>query len=1158
MAGAGCRGVAGAWLALALVACSEDPERGDAGPSTDALDVLAPDDVPSRADAAGDTAADAPAEDDAAPHGEDTSGLAGPYEPCTGPKDCASGWCVQTWEGEACAPPCDDGCADGWLCTQDLASFPDVVFLCVPAHPSLCRPCKGDGDCPGAACVSHGDEGSFCGGDCESATCPPGFSCLEAPTASGPRLQCVLDAGECPCSPAAVAAGASTLCAASGPLGACHGERHCTSSGLTACSASPPSDELCNGLDDDCDGAVDEGLAGASCTVAGSDGACHGTLVCTASGGSLCDAPLPAPEACNGKDDDCDGAVDEPGALGCTQTWKDKDGDGWGAGEVSCACAPTGALAPGDCDDADPAAHPGAEELCNGVDDDCDGLTDEEGASGCTPWFLDGDADGWGADDEACLCGPSGAYTVTDGGDCDDGNGSVHPGAVEACNLFDDDCDGLADPPGAQGCTPYFADADGDTWGDGSSPACLCAPAPPLSATNPGDCDDGDAGVHPAAPEACNGKDDDCDGLVDEGAAAGCTFWYADADRDGWGKPGTVVCACAAVPPATATEVGDCDDQDPAVNPGTPEVCNGKDDDCDGLTDEAAAEGCAVWYVDADGDGFGQSAASACLCAPTAPFLATEGGDCNDGTAAISPAAPEACNGFDDDCDGALDEEGAAGCTHFFRDDDGDGWGAAGDSRCLCSPAAPHTSKKLADCDDGDAAMSPSALEACNGLDDDCDGQTDEPGAVGCNLYYVDLDGDGHGKSGTGVCLCAGSGEHTALADGDCDDGDPATSPAAPEECNAADDDCDGGVDEGCALAPTGWPTYKHDTRRTGHRADVVGPASAATGWTHALAPGAGLNNSVALVPDGIIAQGGKKLVKLSFTGEPIWSAELPVSTFSRNSPTVREGGTILVPTGGELRLYGPAGDLLWTATFAGESITAAPMVAEDGAIYVLSTAGLRRVDAAGSVVWTSPAPNTQTSPGHPAVSPNGRIHFATSNHSVYSVIPETGQAAWVYTHPQGFDTDSSVAVSLNGDVYQGFGNTVARLASDGALLGSVGVGGDMDGDVALLQEGESAFVYASPNGASGLRRYTAELVHLWTYPLTKDGGANGVPVFDGEGNAYVGDDTGLFVCVRADGTLRWSKASGASVVKSAAAVGDGFVVFGDGAGTLHFVGEAP
>ena len=1099
--------------------------------------------------------------------GQGATGPAGPYEPCATPQDCASGYCVQAWDGKVCAAPCDAGCADGWLCTQDLASFPDVVFLCVPAHPVLCTPCLDDGDCqgagPGAACVSYGAEGSFCGGDCAAAACPQGFSCVDVPApGGGTRPQCTLDEGLCPCSPAAVAAGASTACTASGDLGTCTGTRSCTAAGLGPCSAVPPAEELCNGEDDDCDGATDEGLAGEPCTVDSEAGSCPGTRVCADDGSTLCDAPAPAAEACNGKDDDCDGVVDEAGASGCKPLWTDEDRDGWGAGDVTCLCAAEGvttATAGGDCDDGDPAANPGVPELCNGKDDDCDGLTDEEGADGCTAWYLDGDGDGWGLDGaQACLCGPSGSYAVTDGGDCDDGNAGVHPGAVEACNLFDDDCDGATDPAGAQGCTLLFADGDGDAWGVDGDSACLCTPTAPHTAINPGDCADGDAAVNPGAVEACNGKDDDCDGAVDEGAAQGCTFYTTDGDGDGWGKPGTVVCACAPVPPATATQVGDCADDDPAVNPGVDEACNGKDDDCDGLVDEVDALGCTVLYADADGDGFGQSGGALCLCAPVGTHSAIVGGDCNDGTAAIAPGAPEACNGFDDDCDGALDEEDAAGCTVFHLDLDGDGWGVPGDSRCLCSPSAPYAAKKAPDCADDDPTVNPAVVEACNGKDDDCDGDVDEVGAQGCAPHYLDADGDGWGVQGTGVCLCGGAGELTALDDGDCADDDPARSPAAADVCNAVDDDCDGGIDEGCGLASAGWPTYKYDARRTGHRQDAEGPLDATQGWTLPLAPGVSLANSVALETGAIVAQGGKTLVKLSLAGEPFWSVELPAATFSRNSPTIRQGGTILVPTGGELRLYGPDGSLLWTAVFEGESITAAPIVADDGAIYVLSTAGLRRVDAAGHVVWTSPAPNTQTSPGHPAVSPNGRVHFATSNNSVYAVIPETGQAAWVYTHPQGFDTDSSVAIAPNGDVYQGFGNTVARLGSDGAVLGSVGVGGDMDGDVALLQEGADVFVYASPNGGSGLRRYSATLGLQWTYPLTKDGSANGVPVFDGRGDAYVGDDTGLFVCVRSNGTLRWSVASGASVVKSAAAVGPGFVVFGDGAGVLHFVGVMP
>ncbi len=151
----------------------------------------------------------------------------------------------------------------------------------------------------------------------------------------------------------------------------------------------------------------------------------------------------------------------------------DADGDGY----TTCG---------GDCDDTNPAIHPGAPEICNGIDDTCDGRIDEG---------FDQDGDG---------------YTSC-GGDCNDADPAVHPGAAEICDGIDDNCNGLIDEG--------FPDLDGDGWA-----ACV-------------DCDDTNPAVHPGAVEICDGLDNNCNGLIDEGF---------DQDGDG-------VTTCA----------GDCNDADP-------------------------------------------------------------------------------------------------------------------------------------------------------------------------------------------------------------------------------------------------------------------------------------------------------------------------------------------------------------------------------------------------------------------------------------------------------------------------------------------------------------------------------------------------------------------------------------------------------------------
>ncbi|MCK6530853.1 FG-GAP-like repeat-containing protein, partial [Myxococcota bacterium] len=254
----------------------------------------------------------------------------------------------------------------------------------------------------------------------------------------------------------------------------------------------------------------------------------------------------------------------DPGDLGgaglllCGTGGDDGDGDG------ASTC--------GDCDDADPTRAPGAGDVCNGIDDDCDGTVDEG---------VDGDGDGFAS------CGE----------DCDDADAGVNPGATELCATgVDEDCDGVE---GEEGCR---YDSDGDGWyADG------------------GDCDDSDADVRPNAVESCDGVDQDCDGVADDGF---------DADGDG-----------------TTTCGGDCDNHDPTIHPGQVESCDGVDQDCDGDIDDG---------FDLDGDGH-------TTCA----------GDCDDGEAAVNPGVEESCgNGIDDDCDGTHAGCGLAGSMTAAADSD--------------------------------------------------------------------------------------------------------------------------------------------------------------------------------------------------------------------------------------------------------------------------------------------------------------------------------------------------------------------------------------------------------------------------------------------------------------------------------------------------------
>ena len=184
---------------------------------------------------------------------------------CDDNSDCLSGWCVEHLGEAVCSQGCVDECPAGWSCQMVAGTRPDAVFICVSDVTNLCRPCNAAGDCKtgyGAedVCVDYGAEGAFCGASCvEDGQCPWGFSCLTTVTVDGiSTLQCVADAGVCPCTAKSTALSLWTACDVSNELGMCAGKRVCGEDGLTDCDAATPADETCNGVDDDCDGEVDE------------------------------------------------------------------------------------------------------------------------------------------------------------------------------------------------------------------------------------------------------------------------------------------------------------------------------------------------------------------------------------------------------------------------------------------------------------------------------------------------------------------------------------------------------------------------------------------------------------------------------------------------------------------------------------------------------------------------------------------------------------------------------------------------------------------------------------------------------------------------------------------------------------------------------------
>ncbi|MEQ1568774.1 MAG: MopE-related protein [Myxococcota bacterium] len=341
--------------------------------------------------------------------------------------------------------------------------------------------------------------------------------------------------------------------------------------------------------------------------------------------------PCAAAEVCNGVDDDCNGQVDEGVAI---VAYLDRDGDQHGdPGSSVSVCALVAGVSAGsdDCDDADSGVHPDADERCDGRDQDCDGVPDD-GLPEVDGWV---DADQDGAGDPArptrgCGLPPDG---VANAEDCDDGDAAVGPNAVESCNGRDDDCDG---DPDEELLVARWVDGDGDGWGNDDAAADVC---PELAgfADRPGDCDDGDPDRNPDATEVCDGRDDDCDGSIDQGVDE---LLHRDLDLDGFGDPVVTLRTCGGLP-GWVDDATDCNDVDAAAFPGNLETCDTVDNDCDAAVDEDLP---TRWYVDADGDGLGNPAVAIDVCDPPAGFVTVDG-DCDDSDAAVPPSCPASLYG---------------------------------------------------------------------------------------------------------------------------------------------------------------------------------------------------------------------------------------------------------------------------------------------------------------------------------------------------------------------------------------------------------------------------------------------------------------------------------------------------------------------------------
>ena len=265
--------------------------------------------------------------------------------------------------------------------------------------------------------------------------------------------------------------------------------------------------------------------------------------------------------------------------------YRDADGDSFGDPNdsvLSAGSCPAGYVSDNtDCDDGDGSIHPGATEIPDdGIDQNCDGVDG-------TVCYADSDGDTFGDPNNSTVSSgscPSGY--VSDSTDCDDSDGSIHPGATE---IPDDGIDQNCDGVDAVTC---YADADGDSFGDAANFVISNSSCPSGYVSDSTDCDDGNGGIYPGATEIPDdGIDQNCDGVD----AVTC---YADADSDTFGDPTVSVVSDGSCPSGYVSDSTDCDDSQASVHPGAPEIlddgidqdCNGSDSTCCALSGDANSD----------------------------------------------------------------------------------------------------------------------------------------------------------------------------------------------------------------------------------------------------------------------------------------------------------------------------------------------------------------------------------------------------------------------------------------------------------------------------------------------------------------------------------------------------------------------------------------
>ncbi len=519
------------------------------------------------------------------------------------------------------------------------------------------------------------------------------------------------------------------------------GVYECINTVNSLCSTNPggsqyiPHEELCNNLDDNCNGQTDEGMqVGEACSSPGECGS--GIIECAPDGTSRCSSGPEGSgdgsqlEICDGLDNDCDTETDEGFNIG--QVCNTSSACGQGVYE----CDESGSSR---CStDFGGSQHQGATELCDGLDNNCDGETDEG-------YNLDTICEGIG------LCGAGNIECVpgTNQTRCStDIEGSDYAGSFELCDHLDNDCDGQTDED-------YLVGQSCEGIGECGIGVYECKNETAFRCST-----DIAGSEYEGVNEICDGRDNDCDGKIDETFLLNSQTWQPISCL-GTGKCGYGILECDG-----EHDVRCSTDPSGSQYSGSPEKCNHIDDDCDGATDEDFGVGQPC-------EGVGECGLGALECLDENQAVCST--DINGG---FYGGSTELCDGLDNDCDGQSDEDFGVGLEC-------NGVGECGTGVIECHPSNQNLAICSSDPDGSQTAQSP---EICDSLDNDCDGQTDEDwpdlgnpcvGTGGCSDHY-------------GIYECADAGSLICSTSF----GGSQYNPSGSEICDGMDNDCDGQTDE--------------------------------------------------------------------------------------------------------------------------------------------------------------------------------------------------------------------------------------------------------------------------------------------------------------------------------------------------------------------------